>query len=175
MKKTILVVLIGLFISEVFGQQNSNQIKFSNEKINALSGEEIFNNLLLAFSFNADSVIRLFNKDAIIEFPYASSLGTAERLNNQEYYNYLKGGLPNMPNIKFQNIKVYPTINNAYWAEAHGEVKIPRTGKLYKQKYVMYFILKEGKISLYREYWDSIAGQKAFGHEQSLEEIFNKN
>ena len=175
MKITILSLLYCLWISNLFGQKATTvNLKNHHQIATSQEGEKIFKQLLLAFSYNADSVIHLFDKNSVIEFPYAVSLKTAERLNYNEYYNYLKKGLPNMPNIKFKNAIIYPTINNAFWAEAHGEVTIPSTNKLYKQKYVMYFIIDKGKISHYREYWDPIEGIKAFGNENNLNEIFNK-
>ena len=139
------------------------------------SGETIFNKLLMGLNHSAEAVIDLFHPDVIVEFPYASSLGTAQKMNFGEWYNYLKGGLPNMPNIKYANIRVYQVDENAYWTEAYGETHIPSIAQLYQQNWVMYFTLKDGLINSYREYWDPYAVVKAFGNGdlEAVKTVFN--
>lgn len=136
---------------------------------------KIVNRLFESFNQGVAAVTTLFHEDAVIEFPYATSLGTASRLTLPEYSNYLKGALPNMPDIHFDIRGIYPVGENACWAEIHGEAVIPKTGKLYRQDYVVYLVQKEGRIYQYREYWDPIAGLKAFGTNESMTEIFNTN
>ncbi|MFD1771437.1 nuclear transport factor 2 family protein [Sphingobacterium suaedae] len=128
------------------------------------AGEIIFNKLLMGLNDSAEAVISLFHPDTTVEFPYASSLGTTPNMNYDEWYNYLKGGLPSMPNIKYDNIRVYQVDEQTYWAEVYGETRIPTTGQLYQQNWVMQFTLKDGLINFYREYWDPYAVVKAFGN-----------
>lgn len=136
-------------------------------------GHIVFNNLLNAFNQTANDVVVLFDQKAIIEFPYAPSLGTPNKLNLNEYHDYLKSGLAKIPDIRFENIRLYEVTKNTYWAEVHGSVRIPSTGKLYQQDYVMYFTLKAGKIDFYREYWNPIAAIEAFGNPKAIKETFN--
>lgn len=152
-----------------------NKMLGQHKKINSNTGEEIFNTLLTALNQNADAVIELFHEDVIVEFPYASSLGTTDRMNFEEWYNYLKGGLPSMPDITYNNIKVYQVDENTYWSEASGETIVPSTGQTYVQNWVMYFKLTGRKIIQYREYWDPYAVIKAFGNgdEEAVKAIFN--
>lgn len=146
-----------------------------NRAIRQNQGEAIFNELLTALNKDADAVIKLFHPEAIIEFPYATSLGTASKMNFEEWYNYLKGGLPNMRDIYFANIRVYQVGENSYWSEVYGETTVPATEQLYKQNWVMHYTLKDGKINFYREYWDPLAVKKAFGNgdEEAVKDIFN--
>ena len=62
-----------------------NKMLGQHKKINSNTGEEIFNALLTALNQNADAVIELFHEDVIVEFPYASSLGTTDRMNFEEW------------------------------------------------------------------------------------------
>lgn len=143
---------------------------------NNSSGQQIYEALLTAFGIGVDAVIALFNEDAIVEFPYAPSVGAAGKQNMQAYRNHLEGGLKNMPNLKFSEISVYPLEEqDAYWAEAHGETTILSTGLFYQQDYVMYFELKDGKFSLYREYSNPLPALKAFGGAQATLDMFNVN
>ena len=139
-------------------------------------GETLFNRLLEAFNQGAAEVVALYTEDATVEYPYAASLNSASKLNVEEYFNHLKGGLEQMPDIKFSNIHVYQTTaSNSYWAEVHGETVIPKTGKLYQQDYVMYFEMTDGKFSFYREYWNAVPVMNAFGGGESFQETFNTN
>lgn len=138
-------------------------------------GEIIFDSLLDALNQDADAVVALFHPDTQVIFPYAKSLGTTEKMNFGEWYSYLRGGLPNMPNIKFDQPKVFKVDTHTYWAEIYGETTVPTTGKVYKQNWVMFFTLEDGKIKFYKEYWDPYAVLQAFSDnsEDAVRAIFN--
>jgi len=126
-------------------------------------GYTLFNNLLAAFNQGAREVLSLFTDDAVIEYPYATSLGSPTRLNKQDYSEHLTFILPKMPDIRFSEIRIYPlSETDSYWAEPHGEAIIPKTGKKYQQDYVMYFTVRDKQISFYREYWNPQAVLQAF-------------
>lgn len=136
-------------------------------------GQTLFSRLLKAFNQGAAEVVALYNEDATVEYPYAASLNSAAKLNMREYFNHLKGGLEQMPDIVFSNARVYQTTeSDSYWAEVHGETIVPKTGKLYQQDYVMYFKITDDKFSFYREYWNAVPVMNAFGAE-SFQETFN--
>ncbi|KQC31833.1 hypothetical protein AAY42_17190 [Flagellimonas eckloniae] len=129
-------------------------------------------NLLEAFNLGTENVLELFHEDAIIEYPYAHSLGTPSKLDKTQYGNYLKGALANMPDIVFSQVKSYPSQNHVVWAEFHGEVVIPSTNQLYKQDYVARILLKNGKIIHYKEYWNPLA-VSAMGDHKEVNKMFN--
>lgn len=140
------------------------------------TGVELFNKLLAAFNQGAAEVVALYTEDATVEYPYAASLGSSARMNMRDYENHLKGGLEQMPDIKFSRVRIYQTIEpDSCWAEAHGETVILKTGKLYSQDYVMYFQITDGKFSFYREYWNAVPVMNAFGGNDSFKETFNTN
>lgn len=141
---------------------------------NQTEGGMIFRKLLSSFNKGAEAVISLFHQEALIEYPYAVSLGTASSLNYAAYKNYLTQALPDMPNLEFSNIRVRAMDAHSYVAEVHAESLIPATGKLYKQDYVMFFTLRDGKILGYREYWNPMAGMDAFGGKEELQKTFKK-
>jgi ketosteroid isomerase-like protein len=141
--------------------------------VNSSKGSEIYHALLKAFSVGAEEVSRLFHDDAIIEYPYAPSLGTPARLDKESLHTYLAGALPNMPDLTFSNVTVYPLQGkDAFWAEALGECIILSTGLPYRQNYVMYFELKDGLFGNYREYWDLLAIKQAFGSNGNVQDTF---
>ncbi len=119
--------------------------------------------------------VNLFAEDAVIEFPYASTLGSAERLEGKSaLYNYMKDVPAKMQNLIFTNVREYQTSNpNLLLAEVHGEAVIAATGCHYQQDYVMRLETKDGKIVHYREYWNPIPAIEAWGGTQELRQSFN--
>ena len=130
---------------------------------NKNQGQVLVDRLLHAFTTGTDDVLRLFAEEAIVEYPYAPSLGGMARLTKADYRQHLEGILPQMPTILFSNVRVYPLQQEgAYWAEFHGETTIPATGKLYQQDYVVYLTISHDQFSTYREYWNPLLVVQSF-------------
>lgn len=174
--KPILAILIAVFLTNMYSTQAQKKQTETNNKVITIKEkkqEKIVLDLLEAFNLGAENVLELFDDEAIIEYPYAHSLGTPSSLNKTQYGNYLKGALANMPNIEFSQVHSYTVEeNNIVWAEFHGEVIIPSTNERYKQDYVVRITLKKGKIINYKEYWNPMA-ISAMGDEKEVNKIFN--
>jgi hypothetical protein len=112
----------------------------------------------------------LFADDAVVEFPYARPLGLPERLEGIEAIRRYFGDTPkHFRGLVFSHVRRYLTTDSQVaLAEAHGSATIAATGRQYAQDYVMLVQAREGKISLYREYWNPIPGLEAFGGTQNL-------
>jgi ketosteroid isomerase-like protein len=120
--------------------------------------------------------IELFAEDAVVEFPYAKSLGGMhERLEGREAIRQYFAETPkHFKGLVFSKVRRYLTTDpEVAIAEAHGSATIAMTGRTYEQDYVMVLKARDGKISLYREYWDPIPGLKAFGGEENLQRMVN--
>lgn len=102
---------------------------------------------------------QLLAEDVVVDFPYAPSLGWPGRLvGRKALYDHIKTALVDMPDLKFSNIRKFPTADpNVLWAEVHGSAYVPSTGKQYEQDYVVKMIVKDGKTVAYSEYWNPIA------------------
>jgi ketosteroid isomerase-like protein len=73
----------------------------------------------------------------------------------EDYKNHLNTILLQMPEIVFNDLKVYALQEeNRYWGEFQAETTVPQTGLVYRQEYVVNFRLTNGKFSLYREFWN---------------------
>lgn len=168
----LLAILIAVFLTTTYSVQAQKGQTKTNNKTLTIDEEKIVQDLLEAFNLGTENVLELFHEDAIIEYPYAHSLGTPSSLNKTQYGNYLKGALANMPDIAFSNVKSYTAQNYVVWAEFHGEVVIPSTKQLYKQDYVARITLKNGKIIHYKEYWNPLA-VSAMGDHTEVNKMFN--
>jgi hypothetical protein len=114
---------------------------------------QVFTTFLGLIVKDVQALIDLCAEDAVAEFPYA--FDTPRRVEGKTaIYNYMKDALAQMQNLKFTNVRVYPTTTNLLWAEVHGEATVAATGQLYEQDYVIRMETKEGKIVHYCEYWN---------------------
>jgi uncharacterized protein len=100
----------------------------------------------------------LLAEGAVVEFPYASALGSPSRLEGKlAIYNYMKNAVAQLQNWVFTDVREYHTvIPNVLFAEFHGEAVSVATGQPYQQDYVVRLETKAGKIVHYREYWNPV-------------------
>lgn len=109
--------------------------------------------------------LALFADDAIVEFPYAPSLGMPARLVGKPAIRaYFERTPAVFQGLRFRDVRVYAVAGGATAiAEAHGSATIATTGQAYEQDYVMVVDWADGAIVRYREYWDAIRALEAMG------------
>lgn len=119
--------------------------------------------------------LELFTDDAVVEFPYAAGLELPQRLEGREAIRRYFADTPkHFQGLVFTNVRRYrTTAPDVALAEAHGSATIAVTGSGYEQDYVMLVKTRDGRISLYREYWNPLPGLRAFGGEQNLRRAVN--
>lgn len=115
---------------------------------------QIFTTFLSLMVKDVQALMNLYAEDAVVEYPYA--FDTPRRLEGKKaIYNYLKDALAQMQDLKFTNVRIYPTTDpNVLLAEVQGEAVIAATGLSYQQEYVIRLETKNGQIAHYREYWN---------------------
>ena len=120
---------------------------------------EVFTAHLALIGTDVEAWSDLLAEDAIVEFPYASALGSQGRLEGKvAIYNYMKNAVTQMQNWVFTDVREYQTlIPNVLFAEFHGEAVFVATGQPYQQDYVVRLETNNGKIIHYREYWNPVA------------------
>jgi uncharacterized protein len=152
-------------------------MQFLTETEKSHTPAQLFADHLALIGKDIPAWVNLFAEDAVVEFPYASALGSAERLEGKSaLYNYMKDVPAKMQNLIFTNVREYQTSNpNLLLAEVHGEAVIAATGCHYQQDYVMRLEIKDGKIVHYREYWNPIPAIEAWGGTLNLRQSFNAN
>lgn len=112
----------------------------------------------------------LFADDAVVEFPYASSLGLFSSLEGIEAIRRYFADTPErFRELSFAGLRRYVTTDpDVVLAEFHGSALIGSTGLRYEQDYIAVLKTREGKIVLYREFWDPQRVLEAFGGEENL-------
>lgn len=140
------------------------------------NGHQYLEALLNAFNQGSDAVLKLYNEDAIVEYPYAASLGRPSSLNMEEYKKHLDHMLGSMTSISFTGLQVYELKEKeSYWAEVHGETIIPNKTETYRQDYVIHFTMENGKFSAYKEYWNVLPVLKSLLGIEEAQRIINTN
>lgn len=114
--------------------------------------------------------LELFAADAVVEFPYAASVGTPARLEGKTAIDaYFRGAPGTFRDLAFRDVRRFESADpDLAIAEVHGSAIIGPTGRAYEQDYVMVMRTKNGKIVSYREYWNPLPAIEAFGGLEAL-------
>lgn len=115
--------------------------------------------------------LALLTPDAIIEFPYAASLGTPRRAQGPDAIAaYMKSFGGNVGPFEFSKIDIMGSADgNKAWASFHGEA-LANTGCLYSQDYAAFMEVRGGQIAFYKEFWNPCRVAHALGWPLVLDE-----
>lgn len=101
--------------------------------------------------------------DLVLEFPFARSIGMPERVEGKAAARtYLEKVVSGLAGLSFTNIRARAT-------GAEGEVLVEYEGQCpapngtYDQRYITIMRFRDGKLALFREYWDTCEVTRAFG------------
>lgn len=114
--------------------------------------------------------LALFADDAVVEFPYAPSLGQARALvGKRAIADYFRRTPAVFRGLSFRDLRVHATTSpDVAVAEVHGSATLAPGGQAYEQDYVLIVEQRGGEIVRYREYWDPAVVLAAFGGRAAL-------
>ncbi|NOK11392.1 nuclear transport factor 2 family protein [Corallococcus exercitus] len=106
--------------------------------------------------------LALFADDAVVEFPYAPSLGGPARLEGISAIRaYFAPITKHFQGLTFTNARRYPGADGQTgWLEVHGTATLQPGNIPYAQDYVMRMQVRDGRIAHYREYWNPLAAPR---------------
>ncbi|RKG62644.1 nuclear transport factor 2 family protein [Corallococcus sp. AB011P] len=106
--------------------------------------------------------LTLFADDAVVEFPYAPSLGGSARLEGIEAIRaYFAPITRHFQGLTFTNVQRHPSVDpTTGWMEVHGSATLLPGNIPYEQDYVMRMQVRDGRIVHYREYWNPLAAPR---------------
>jgi hypothetical protein len=105
----------------------------------------------------------LIADEIIWELAYAPSIGHPARLSGRkEAVRHATWFVGAVANFRFFDLKVYD-LNDTHRAvaEVKGEGLIKASGRMYRQDYVVFLQVADGKIAFLREYFDPVRAAKA--------------
>jgi uncharacterized protein len=105
----------------------------------------------------------LIADDLVWELPYAPAIGHPARLSGrEEVVRHVTWFLGAMEQFRFFDLQVYACADpDTAVAEVQAEARIKRTGRLYRQAYVVFLRAAGGKIACLREYFDPVRAAQA--------------
>ena len=108
--------------------------------------------------------LQLLADDAVVEFPYASSIirATSRLQGRAVIREYFAKALELFDGLTLSQPTIHLTRDpEVAVVEVHGSTIIKSTGKPYEQDYVMFIKSRAGRIVLYREYWNPLVAVSA--------------
>jgi hypothetical protein len=111
---------------------------------------------------DAKSFLDLMAEDYVMEFPYARA-GMQPRVEGRDaVIEYLVGVGDGIEVDTIGDVEVHETADpDVVVVEFTGHGRARRTGEPYENRYISVIRMRQGRIVLYRDYWNPLAGLKA--------------
>jgi ketosteroid isomerase-like protein len=118
-----------------------------------------------------DRFVALFTEDAKQVMPFSPE-GFPKLLDGREAIRNQYSGLPNAyTHMRFPGLAIRDMASpNEFFVTFRGDIGL-KSGGRYDNEYAGYFTLREGRIAEYREFFNPIVLQQAFGRQ--MQETFN--
>ncbi|KAB8332166.1 nuclear transport factor 2 family protein [Scytonema tolypothrichoides VB-61278] len=112
-----------------------------------------------------DEWLKLWADDGVQDMPY-SPAGFPKRVEGKAAVAKHYSALPtSVGRMVFPDLRIYPTTDpNTFFVEFRGEIEVLATKKPYNNTYAGLFKFRDGKVVLFREYYDPIVFQEAWGN-----------
>ena len=103
------------------------------------------------------------HEDLVLEFPFARAIGMPERVAGKAAARaYLEKVVSGLSGLHFTNIRARDTGTPGEVVVEY-EGQCPAPNGTYDQRYITIMRFSEGRLTLFREYWDTTEVTRAFG------------
>lgn len=138
--------------------------------------EKVFRRLLdLMLAKDMDAVADLWARDGIAEFPFAVGSSPRRLSGREEIRDYLSGypDLMDMREVVALSVRRTddPDTVILEWTSAGRTV---RTSEPYRLDYIVVLTVRDGLITLYRDFWNPVAAAQAAGALPELAEALHQ-
>jgi len=116
-------------------------------------------------SLDPDAWVAFFHEDAVFDQPFPPEPGYPARLEGVEaIHNHVRSIDTVFEHLTFHDLVVHTTEDpELLVATLRSEGSVIATGKRYENEYVAFFRIRDGKVALYREYFDPLKVIESFG------------
>jgi uncharacterized protein len=133
--------------------------------------EVLIQSLRLLENGDARGWCDLFHPDGVLEFPYAPP-GWKTRFEGREVIWDHMQKFPEHLTVRFTDVSFYETADpNLAIGEFHGSGKAIMSGGSLEQDYISVLQVKDGKIVLYRDFWNPLRHLEALGGVEAAAKI----
>jgi ketosteroid isomerase-like protein len=116
---------------------------------------------------NADKALMLLSDEAVLEMPYPLASGEnkygTQRMWGDPLHKYVKGITQRNSSIAFENAVWRVADDGVLILECDGDMVRAKDGARYQNRYIVLFAVTNGKITLWREYFNPVVAARAFG------------
>jgi uncharacterized protein len=121
----------------------------------------------------AGEFMDLWHEDGVFEQPYAPE-GFPARLEGAEAIHRHVEPMPRVfATFAYHDLDLHATEDpELYVCTVSSTATVLATGKPYENRYVIFFRVREGRIALYREFYDPLVVLESFGSADTLNAAF---
>jgi ketosteroid isomerase-like protein len=122
----------------------------------SMGAAEVFEQLLEVFrSGNPQPLNDLLSEDAVVEFPFAPPSRPRRVEGKSNIMKYLQAIQGNISITSFSDVEIHRMIDpDCVVVEMTGHGTVLATGAAYERRYIEVFRTKNGRIQLFRDYWN---------------------
>jgi ketosteroid isomerase-like protein len=111
-----------------------------------------------------DDWSNLWAEDGLLEFPFAPEGRPSSYQGRKAILDYMKGAAGKFTIVEASSTRIQPMLDpEVLCVELAIKGMMTDTGAPYNQKYVVFFVVKDGKLQNYREYWNPLVSMAAHG------------
>lgn len=133
----------------------------------ARSNVELATGIMRRFGRDMDGWYDNLHDDIVMEFPFGPSVGMPARVEGKVACSAVFAAVVAGVQVQFDNIRVSPLADpNRVVVEYTGYSE--PGGKVYDQTYISLQEYRDGKMTLFREYWNALIVHDVFGDLSAL-------
>ena len=123
--------------------------------------------LLKDFGLNMEHWYDYLHDEIVMEFPFGASVGMPVRVEGKTNCSAMFATVCAAVQVKFSDIVVHPLLDpNRLIVEYKGHSN--PAGKSYDQTYICIQEFRDGKLTLFKEFWNAIVVRDTFGDLSAL-------
>jgi uncharacterized protein len=162
---TLMLSLLTIEPPTQAGITNMATVNTNTEAIRQKNEQTIRTYFQLLSQKRMDEWLKLWADDGVQDMPY-SPTGFPKRVEGKAAVAKHYSALPkSVGRMVFPDLIIYPmTDPNTFFVEFRGEIEVLATKKPYNNTYAGLFKFRDGKVVLFREYYDPIVFVEAWGN-----------
>lgn len=133
----------------------------------ARSSAEIATDLMERFGRDMEGWYDHLHDDIVMEFPFGPSVGMPSRVEGKMACSAVFAAVVEGVQVQFDNIRVSPLAEPDRFMVEYTGYSEPG-GKIYDQTYLSVQQYRDGKMILFREYWNALVVKETFGDLSAL-------
>jgi ketosteroid isomerase-like protein len=118
--------------------------------------------LMNQFGRDMDGWYDQLHEECVVEFPFGASVGMPPRIEGKEACTALFTKVCDAVKVQFSNIVICPLADPSTLLLEYSGYSEPQ-GLVYDQTYMCIIKFQDGKVILYKEYWNAVVVRDTFG------------